>query len=232
MTTLQERAAAAATLVPSLIDEGAAAQQAGHVHGLAEKVGRAADRLRALLDVAPEFGAGAQAAKAAATAADVADQLAIVLEDASRAIDAKVIAAERALTATVDGLEEEIGRLWQGHLAANPAPAVDEAQLKLFADAGFDVEELHGRVETLESRRLILTGRKVPGPDDHAGWNEVAAGLREVVIDLAALAPPEVRTFLADALAPRGAGLESLSPEVATFLAQRGLTGAFKVVKR
>jgi len=232
MTTLQERAARAAALVPGLIDDGAAAQQAGNVHALAEKVGRAADRLPSLLDVAPEFGAGAQAAKAAATAADVADQLATVLEDASRAIDAKVIAAERALTATVDGLEEEIGHLWQAHLAANPAPNVDEAQLKLFADAGFDVEELHGRVEKLESRRLILTGRKVPGPGDQDGWNEVAAGLREVVTDLAALAPPEVETFLADALAPRGAGLESLTPEVATFLAQRGLTGAFRVVKR
>lgn len=232
MTTLQERAAAAAALLPGLIDDAAAAQQAGHVHGLAEKVGRAADRLPALLDVAPTFGAGTQAAKAAATAADVADQLATVLEDASRAIDAKVIAAERTLTATVDGLEEEISRLWQEHLASNPAPAVDEAQLTLFADAGFDVEEMRGRVETLESRRLILAGRKVPGPDDRDGWNEVAAGLREVVTDLASLAPPEVRTFLADALAPRGAGLESLTPEVAKFLAQRGLTGAFKVVKR
>lgn len=232
MTTLQERAATAAALVPGLIDDGAAAQQAGHVHALAEKVGRAAERLPSLLDVAPEFGAGPQAAKAAATAADVANRLATVLEDASRAIDANVISAERALTATVDGLADELGRLWQAHLAANPAPTVDEAQFKLFADAGFDVEELHGRVETLESRRLILNGKKVPGLGDRDAWNEVAEGLRQVVTDLAGLAPPEVRTFLANALAPRGAELESLTPEVATFLAQRGLTGAFKVVKR
>lgn len=232
MTTLQERAATAAALVPALIDDGAAAQQAGHVHALAEKVSRAADRLPALLDVAPEFGAATQAAKAAATATDVANRLETVLADASRAIDAKVIAAEKALTATVDGLEEELSQLWQGHLAANPAPTVDEARLSVFEAAGFAVSDLRSRVETLESRRLILSSTKVPRSDDRDGWNAVAAGLREVVTDLAALAPPEVRTFLADALAPRGAGLESLTPEVATFLAQRGLTGAFKVVKR
>lgn len=229
--SLQERAHRARMIARSVTEAQDQLLLAGQTEDLAEKLSFELARALNAKAGLEEFGIRASDRELAEARQVVSDAASTFLTDPTGTNLQKARDALTLLRSRADGLESAAAAAWHDHRTQNQAPAIDRAYLAQLADAGFDVGAIEHRVAVGDTRLMLLKERSVPQPGDRATWDQSVAEMREAAETLTNLAPPEVRSFLSAAVGG-GAGIDMVTPEVLRFLAERGLSRSFKVVRR
>lgn len=229
--SLQERAHRASMIARSVTEAQDQLLLAGQTEDLAAKLSVALTRALNAKAGLEEFGLPVRERELAEARQVVADAASAYLAEPTGANLQKARDSMTLLRSRADELESAAAAAWHDHRTKNQAPAIDRAYLTQLADAGFDVGAIEHRVALGDARLMLLKERSVPQPGDRATWDQSVAEMKEAAEALTNLAPPEVRSFLSAAVGG-GASIDMVTPEVLRFLAERGLSRSFKVVRR
>jgi len=228
--TLRDRARNATLIARSATEEQGQQLLAGRADELADQISVAAVSARELSAALRE--SGLKSGKTIPTARQAVAKAArtFLTEPVNTNLE-KARESLRFLQSAIDEASRQLHESWTQHRQANPAPSLDRSYLEQLASAGFDVSAIEARVEKHDARLMILATRTVPRKGDLEAWDIAVGELRQAADDLAGLAPPEVRSFLSQAVGT-GASIDMLTPAVQRFLTDRGLAASFKIVRR